>query len=232
MKIAIMQPYFFPYIGYFQLISAVDKFVIYDDVNFINKGWINRNNILVGGKSVLITFPLKESSQNKKIHDINTIRDIKVIEKLLKTISTNYKKAPYFDQVFEMIHQIFMTVSSSIAEFNLLQLKLVCNYLEITAQFVNSSSLYNNDNLKGEERIVDICIQEKAEIYINPIGGVELYNKNSFKKNDIKLLFIKSQEIQYKQFKNPFVPWLSIIDVLMFNSVEQTKEILKKYQLV
>lgn len=227
-----MQPYFLPYIGYFQLISSVDKFVIFDDVNYIKRGWINRNNILVSGKSVLITLPLNESSQNKKIHDIDTIRDMKVIEKLLKTIVMNYKKAPYFDQVFNLIQQIFMTASSSIAEFNLLQLKSICKYLEVDTQFVNSSRLYNNADLKGEERIVDICIQEKADVYINPIGGVELYNRNSFERNDIKLFFIKSKAIEYKQFNQPFVPWLSIIDVLMFNSVEQTKEILKKYQLV
>jgi hypothetical protein len=232
MKIAIMQPYFFPYIGYFQLIASVDKFVLFDDVNYINKGWINRNNILVEGKPVLITLPLNKASQNKKIHEIETTADRKVVEKLLKTIFMNYRKAPYFDSVFLIIQQIFETTQSSIAEFNLIQLKSICSYLEIPTQIVYSSRLYSNTHLKGEERIIDICLQELAEVYINPIGGIDLYHRDMFEKNGIQLSFIKPLSTEYNQFQHQFVPWLSIIDVLMFNSVTQSKEILKQYQLV
>ena len=232
MKIAVMQPYFFPYVGYFQLIAAVDKFVVFDDVNYINRGWINRNNILVGGKSVLVTLPLKEVSQNKKIYEIDTTSDAKLIDKLVKTVMMNYKKAPFFEPVFTLIQQIFSNKSGSIAELNTIQLKSICAYLNIGSHLVTSSRFYNNDHLKGQDRIMDICNQENADIYINPIGGTELYKRENFEQKGIQLFFIKSQMIEYRQFNHPFVPWLSIIDVLMFNSVEQTREILKQYQLV
>jgi hypothetical protein len=232
MKIAIMQPYFFPYIGYFQLIASVDKFILLDDANYIKKGWINRNYILDRGKSIMITLPLSKASQNKKIHEIEITADRKVVEKLLKSISMNYRKAPYFEAVFLIIQQIFATTQSSIAEFNLIQLRSICSYLEIPAQIISSSRLYNNTHLKGEIRIIDICIQELADVYINPIGGIDLYHRDMFEKNGIQLSFIKPLSTEYNQFQHQFVPWLSIIDVLMFNSIEQSKEILKQYQLV
>jgi len=232
MTIAIMQPYFFPYIGYFQLIAAVDKFVIYDDVNYINRGWINRNNVLVDGKSALVTLPLKGASQNKKIYEIDVNNEGKEINKLLKTISIAYKKAPFFNPVFDLIEHIFAEPSKNIAAFNIRQLKLICNYCGITTHFIDSSRIYSNSNLKGPDRILDICIQESATRYINPIGGTELYDKNSFNKNGIDLLFIKSLLTEYKQLNHLFVPWLSIIDVLMFNSKEQTLDLLRNYELV
>lgn len=231
MKIAIMQPYFFPYLGYFQLIAAVDKFIIYDDVNYINKGWINRNNILVGGKPTLITLPLKEASQNRRIYEIDISPEKKVVDKLLKTLVMNYKKAPYFEPVYALIQQIFSNTSCSIAEFNLNQITSICTYLEINTQIIPTSRPYDNHQLKGEERIIDICIRERAEVYINPIGGVELYDSRKFEENGIKLFFIESPMIEYSQFNQPFVPWLSIIDVLMFNSVDQTSQFIKQYQL-
>lgn len=232
MKIAVMQPYFFPYIGYFQLIDSVDKFVIFDDVNYINRGWINRNNILVGGKSALMTLPLRDASQNKKIYEIDTTSDMKLIDKLLKTIMMNYKKAPFFEPAFALIQQIFSGTPSSIAQFNTIQLKSICSYLKIDTKVVTSSRIYNNSHLKGQERIIDICAQEAADVYINPIGGVDLYERSRFEENGIQLFFIKSQMIDYLQFDHLFVPWLSIIDVLMFNSVDQIRQILKQYQLV
>jgi hypothetical protein len=232
MKIAIMQPYFFPYIGYFQLIAAVDKFIVFDDVNYINRGWVNRNNILIGGKAVLITMPLQEASQNKKIHDISISFDRKTGDKLMKTILMNYKKAPYFEQVYKLLHKIFLMETGSIAEFNLTQLQIICAYLLIDTEIIPSSRLYNNNDLKGEERIIDICKKEKADEYINPIGGVELYDRKKFEASGVKLFFIKSLMVEYSQFNHPFVPWLSIIDVLMFNSIEQTRKILNEYQLV
>src|SRR5258708_10595741 len=232
MKIAVMQPYFFPYMGYFQLIYAVDKFIIYDDVNYINRGWINRNNVLVNGKPFLVTLPLKEASQNKKIREIAVTDDRKAIDKLLKTIATNYKRAPYFEPVYELVHQIFDHSTKSVAEFNLRQLKSVCRYIEINTKIEDSSVFYNNAHLKGEDRIVDICVCESARVYINPIGGVELYHRNLFEEKDIKLFFLKTTMTEYSQFDNPFIPGLSIIDVLMFNSVDQIKMMLKQFQLI
>ncbi len=227
-----MQPYFFPYIGYFQLISSADKFILYDDVNYINRGWINRNNVLVDGKSSLITLPLKGASQNKLIYEVDIENEGKGIEKLIKTIHFNYKKAPHFDRVIPLIEGAFENASKNIAEFNFLELKLVCNYLGIETHIESTSRSYNNSNLKGAERILDICLRESAKVYINPIGGTELYQKEAFVERGIDLFFLKPMLTEYKQFNQSFVPWLSIIDVLMFNTIEQTKQLLKQYQLV
>lgn len=232
MKLAIMQPYIFPYIGYFQLINAVDKFVIYDDVNFINRGWINRNRILVNGKDSLFTIPLKEASQNKLINEIEVNWDSNWKNKWLKTLEQSYKKAPYFEAILPLIQATLASEKLIFSEIIVENLQLICTYLGIGTQIVPSSSIYQNTQLKAQERILDICLQEQANHYINPIGGMELYNKEVFAEKQIQLNFIKTQAIQYPQFKNEFVPWLSIVDVLMFNSVEDIKSYLDKYELI
>lgn len=232
MKIAIMQPYIFPYIGYFQLINAVDKFIIYDDVNFINKGWINRNRILVNGKDSLFTIPLKEASQNKLINSIEVNWDSAWKSKFLKTIEQSYKKAPYYQQVLPLIEGLLNTEKSIFSEIIFENLTQVCQYLEIKTEIVPSSSIYHNTHLKAQERIIDICVQEKTDTYINPIGGLELYDKAAFQAIGKELFFIKSKAIRYTQFKNEFVPWLSIIDILMFNSPEHISTLLNDYELV
>jgi hypothetical protein len=232
MKLAIMQPYIFPYIGYFQLINAADKFVIYDDVNFINRGWINRNRILVNGKDSLFTIPLKDASQNKLINEIDTNWDAAWKNKFLKTIEQSYKKAPFYKEGLEIIEKTFTIeeLNTSSVIFN--NLKVICEYLDIKTELVASSTIYQNTDLKAQERILDICLQEKANHYINPIGGLELYDKAYFESKNIKLNFIKAKPVVYSQFKNEFVPWLSMIDVLMFNSKEKIQEFLKEYELV
>jgi hypothetical protein len=232
MKLGIMQPYIFPYIGYFQLINAVDKFVMYDDVNFINKGWINRNRILNNGKDYLFTIPLKEASQNKLINEIEVNWDEAWKSKFLKTLEQCYKKAPFYQEVLPIIEQTISFDNEVISKVIENNLRLICHYLEIKTEIISSSDIYKNTHLKAQERILDICIQEKATQYINPIGGLELYNKEFFEAKNIKMDFIKSRPIEYKQYKNDFVPWLSMIDVLMFNSKEQIKEFLDNYELV
>lgn len=232
MKLAIMQPYFFPYIGYFQLINAVDTFVIYDDVNYINKGWINRNNILVNGKSNLITFPLKNASQNKLINETEISEGIKNAEKLLKTIELNYKKAPFFKEIYYVLADIILLKSADIATFNLKGINAICNYLSVSTKIVSTSAIYNNTHLKAQHRILDICKQEAATHYINPIGGMEIYSKELFVNSGILLNFIKAKPFEYKQFKNEFVPWLSIIDVMMFNAPDNIKKMLNQYELI
>lgn len=232
MKIAIMQPYIFPYIGYFQLINAVDKFIIYDDVNFINKGWINRNRILVNGKDSLFTIPLKEASQNKLINSIEVNWDNAWKSKFLKTIEQSYKKAPHYQQVLPLIEGLLNTEKSIFSEIIFENLTQICQYLGIKTEIVPSSRIYQNTHLKAQERIIDICVQEKSDTYINPIGGLELYDKAIFQAIGKELFFIKSKAIRYTQFKNEFVPWLSIIDILMFNNPEQISTLLNDYELV
>jgi WbqC-like protein family len=232
MKLAIMQPYIFPYIGYFQLINAVDKFVIYDDVNFINKGWINRNRILNNGQDSLFTIPLKEASQNKLINEIEVNWDESWKNKFFKTLEQCYKKAPFYQDVLPIIEETLAVNNEVISKVIENNLRLTCKYLEIKTEIIASSSIYQNNHLKAQERILDICLQEKTDHYINPIGGIELYDKDFFAAKNIKLSFIKAQPIEYKQFKNEFVSWLSIMDILMFNSKENIKVFLNNYELI
>ena len=231
MRLAIMQPYIFPYIGYYQLIGAVDKFVIYDDVNFINKGWINRNNILVNEKAFLFTVPLKEASQNKLIREID-IADAAWGKKLLKTIEQAYKKAPFFQTIHELVSQVVLGETGNISVLCRLSLEKVMEYLGLQTLLVPSSTIYSNTHLKAQERILDICRVENATNYINPIGGMEIYTRELFNQAGIKLNFLRSGAVEYKQFKNQFVPSLSIIDVLMFNSKDEIKKMLDIFDLV
>lgn len=227
-----MQPYFLPYIGYFQLINAVDKFIAYDDVNFIKKGWINRNYILVGQTKGLFTVSLKSVSQNNLINGIELSDDKKWRDKLLKTIEINYKKAPQFYSCFTLIESILLNSELTISNYNLNALKSVCNYLNISTEIEFSSKLFNNQKLKGEDRIIDCCMIEGATHYINPIGGVELYSKERFTKNKIEISFLKSETISYPQYDNDFVSDLSILDVLMFNKRERVIDFLNNYKLL
>jgi hypothetical protein len=232
MKIAIMQPYFLPYIGYFQLINAVDIFVIYDDVNYIKKGWINRNTVLVNGKGFLFNIPLQEVSQNKTINQIS-IEDNSIWKKnLLKTITLSYKKAPFFNDVFPIIINIIEHDEKNLAKFITHSLREICTFLSISTTFLNSTEIGKNNDLKAQNKIIEICKKQEADTYINAIGGIALYDKDDFIKNGISLNFIKPNEIIYSQFKNEFIPWLSIIDVLMFNSSEQIKNFLVQYDLI
>jgi len=231
MRIAIMQPYFLPYIGYFQLINAVDKFIFYDDVSFINKGWINRNRILLNGKDHLFTIALKSASQNKLI---NQIEICKQNNKIVKTIKQAYSKAPYFKDVFTLIQQVFdkMNETKSISKIAEISVKMVSNYLNLSTFFITSSEKYSyTQNLYREKRLIDICQENGANIYINSSSGKILYNHESFKENGIKLFFIKNNINTYKQFNNDFIPRLSIIDVMMFNDKKTITEFLNNYEI-
>jgi hypothetical protein len=232
MKVAIMQPYFLPYISYFQLINAVDVFVIYDDVNYIKKGWINRNTILLNGKGFLFNIPLQEMSQNKAINQIHIEENSKWKKKLLKTITLSYKKAPFFAEVFPIIENIIEQEEKNLAKFITYSLTEICNFLSIKTNIVISSDIEKNNNLKGQHKIIEICKKVRGDNYINAIGGVVLYDKDVFLKCDISLSYIKSNTIIYSQFKNEFIPWLSIIDIMMFNSAKQIKNFLSQYDLI
>jgi len=229
MTIAIMQPYLFPYIGYWQLINTVDTYVVYDDVNYMKKGYINRNNILVGGKSQLFTLELIGASQNKLINEIRIGGNS---EKIIKTIKQSYIKAPYFDKVFPMIENILNNQENNLARFIGYSLEKISNYLEINTKFIYSSDIEKDNNLKAGDKLIAISKILNASQYINAIGGQELYEKDIFKKEGIELNFLETEIIEYKQFKNDFIPYLSIIDMMMFNSVENIKDMLTRYDVV
>lgn len=232
MKLAIMQPYFLPYLGYFQLIHAVDKFVIYDDVNFINKGWINRNAILAGDKALLFTIPLKDASQNRLIGEIALSADQVWKKKLIKSIQQYYRKAPYFEEVFPIIDRVINYDAQNISDLNRNGIFEINKYLGITTTIVPHSDVYNNTHLKAQNRILDICRQENATTYINPSGGIDLYDPQVFEKAGIQLYFLKAGLPAYNQSSPEFIAGLSIIDVLMYNSIENIHIMLNAYQLI
>jgi len=230
MKLAIMQPYLFPYIGYFQLMNAADEFVLYDNIEFTKKGWINRNRILVNGGPEYFTLPLKKGSDylnidQRKLADTFSAEKIK----LLRRISEAYRKAPYFETVFPEIQNIINCGEENLFLFIKQSIEIVCKYLDITTKIIVSSTLPIDHALKAQDKVLAICRSLNANQYINPIGGVELYSKEIFAQNDIELNFIEAKPVEYRQYDNEFVPWLSIIDVLMFNPANEVKEMLKAF---
>lgn len=232
MKIAIMQPYLFPFIGYFQLINAVDKFIILDDVSYIMRGWINRNRILVNGKDHFITIPLKQASQNKAINDTFISDDNKWQSKLLKSIEFAYKRAPQFNNVFPLFENIIQNPERNISIFIYHTLLNLTQFLGIQTQIIASSTIYNVKHLKAQERIIDICLKEKAVQYINSWGGIDLYSNEQFRRYQIDLRFLKTLPFEYKQFSGEFKPSLSIIDVMMFVEKKEILFALNNYDLV
>ena len=232
MKVAIMQPYFFPYIGYFQLINSVDEFIIYDNIQYTKKGWINRNRILVEDSDKLITLPLKKDSDYLDIVNRKLSDDwVKEKTKLLNQISTAYKKAPHYKDVYELIQNCVNYNDLNLFNFINNSVGKICDYIGIYTKIIISSTINIDHTLKSQDKVIAICKTLKADKYINTIGGIQLYDKEIFKQYGIELNFIQSNPINYKQYNNTFVPWLSIIDVLMFNPKEVINNFVNSYTL-
>lgn len=232
MKLGIMQPYFMPYIGYWQLMNYVDKYVIYDDVNFIKGGWINRNRILLNGNPSFFNIPMIGASSNKLINQIDVNLDKHVLGKKLRTLEAAYEKAPQFPNVYPLLEKILGSEIENLAEYISNSIYLVSEYLGISTKFIVSSSLEKNCSLRGQEKVISICEILGADEYCNAIGGKELYSKQEFQRHNITLKFLESDRISYKQFDNEFQPNLSLIDVMMFNSQKEIQQMLMKYRLI
>lgn len=232
MRVGIMQPYFLPYIGYWQLMNAVDKYVIYDDVTFIKGGWINRNRILVNSQPVYFNISLIGASPNTLIQDIEVHFDARMMKRRLKTLEMAYKKAPYYPQVFPMAEEILTYEEKKLVPYLMHSFEVICEYLDIRTEFVVSSAMVKSPGLKGQERVLDICERLGATEYYNAIGGQKLYEFEPFRKRGIELKFLKTEDIRYMQLKHDFVPSLSILDVMMFNSKEEMYQMLQKYSLL
>lgn len=233
MKIAIMQPYLFPYIGYFQLINIADKFVIHDDVQYIKGGWINRNRILVNGTDFLFTFSIKNDSTflniNQRYFTENFDKD-KI--KFLKIIESAYGKAPFYTSTKNLLDFVLSINEKNISKMIMQSLIVISNYLDINTEFYMSSVIHENNTLKGEERVIHINQCLKSNHYINSIGGQNLYSQEKFEKHGMKLSFLQPKLVEYHQLDNQFIPWLSIIDVLMFNDKNKVKKMLNEYTLI
>lgn len=229
MTLGIMQPYFMPYIGYWQLMAAVDKYVVYDDVNYIKGGWVSRNNILMNGQAHLFTITLNGASPNKHFNEIEVRDDFKKFRNMLQSC---YSKAPYYKEIMPVLEQVFGYENRNLGAFLYHSYQEILDYLGIDTELILSSTIEKNNELRAGEKVKHICNLLDADAYYNAIGGQELYDVDDFAQSGITLKFVKTHPISYTQYKNDFVPNLSIIDVLMFNGKEGTNKLLKEFSLV
>lgn len=244
MKLAIMQPYFMPYIGYFQAMAAVDKYLLYDKVAFIKKGWINRNRIYIQNVGTqFITIPLKNKSSFTNISDVQIDNTTDWRSKMLNLIYYNYKRSLFFDVVYPLMENSIKQSSELISEYNFVVLNQIATFLDINTPIElctdpmyegieEQLAKYDDSLLRKYDRIKFICQANNADNYINPIGGQDLYDKKVFAEHGIKLSFVQTEQFAYPQFAPEFIPNLSIIDVLMHNGKEGTKQLLNAYKLI
>lgn len=228
MNLAVMQPYLFPYIGYFQLIYASDLFLLYDDVSYIKQGFINRNSILSPNGVTRFTVPVPGASSNKLISELEFSEDV---TKVLRTIAQSYSKAPFFDEVFPIIEQAMTTKDRSIASICVQSYEAIFAYLGLTRRLMKTSDLEYDRSASARDRLIALCHQFEADCYINAPGGRVLYSKSDFSESGIELRFIQSLPVKYNQGTDGYVPNLSIIDVLMNCSPKKVVSLLEQYDL-
>lgn len=219
MKVAIMQPYFFPYVGYFQLMAAVDLFIVYDNIKYTKKGWINRNRMLQRGKDVMFSLPLRNDSDSLDIRDRALAADFNR-DKLLNQLRGAYAKAPNFTEVFPVIEGAVRHADGRLFAYLHNALARTCEHLGLVTPVRVSSTVDIDHGLKSQDKVIAIAKAVGATSYVNAIGGLELYEREAFHAQGLELQFIRSRPFEYHQFGDPFVPWLSIIDTLMFNSLD------------
>jgi hypothetical protein len=229
--LGIMQPYFLPYLGYWQLLAAVDRFVVYDNIQYAKKGWINRNRFLRNGTDAFFTVPLKKGSDFLNVVDRSIADDFDPAT-LLNPLAAAYRKAPYFDAVFPLVESIVAAAPRHLFEYLHHSLVATARYLDIRTPIVVSSTVPIDHALKGEAKVMALCTALGATRYVNAIGGRELYSAPAFAGRGIELKFIQSRPMAYAQYGQPFVPGLSIVDVMMFNSRDAVRAMLGEYDLV
>lgn len=229
MKLGIMQPYFMPYIGYFQLMKAVDKYVVYDDVNYIKSGWANRNHILINGEKEMFTVTLQKASQNKLFNEIVIGDDFK---KLMKTLQMNYSRAINFDQTMVLMERIISFPNKQLAVFIANSFREILSYLSVETEILMSSEIPKDNSLRGKDKIIQICEILGADTYYNAVGGKNLYDQEEFREHGITLNFVDSLPQVYSQLHTrEFVSGLSMVDVLMNNTKDEVNRLLDSFQL-
>jgi hypothetical protein len=234
-SLAVMQPYFLPYIGYFQLIHCVDEFVLYDDVQYMKGGWVNRNRILENGRPSFITLPVEKGSLSDTIADkkLSRLTWERTKRKLIKRLYSCYGTAPNQAVILPLVEEILDFEEDDLAAFLENSLKIVCSYIGITTPMLRSSRLpESHGHLRGGDRLLNICMERRAAIYVNAIGGQDLYSKGEFFANGIRLKFLRPEPSPYPQHTAEHVPLLSILDVMMFRSRDAIQGMLNEYSMV
>jgi hypothetical protein len=232
MRLAIMQPYFLPYIGYFHLIAAVDTLVVYDNIKYTKKGWINRNRFLRNGEDATFSLPLRGASDFLDIRDRELAHTFDR-DRLLNQLLSAYRRAPQFEKTAPLIEQIVLYQEQNLFKYIQHSIVSVCTHIGIAVETQISSQIPIDHDLTKEDKVLAVCKALGASTYVNAIGGTGLYSKDAFAAEGIELRFVKPKPINYNQFDTGFVPWLSIIDVMMFNPLEQVRDrIMHDYELV
>lgn len=232
MKLGIMQPYFLPYIGYFQLIASVDQFIVYDNIKYTKKGWINRNRMLLNGTDAIFSLPVKKGSDSSDVVARELATEFDRI-KLLNQFKGAYGRAPQFELTYPVLERIVQYDEANLFRYIHHSIVRLCEHLGIKTEIRISSEIGINRDLKGQDKVLALCKAAGADTYINTIGGLELYAKDDFRIQGINLRFIKGRPFEYVQFVAPFVPWLSIVDVLMFNPLNTVRShINENYELI
>ena len=219
MKIGIMQPYFLPYMGYFQLIREVDIFVLTDDYEFSKGGWINRNRIIQNNEVKYLTIPLKAASDYSKISE-RVISENYSGLKSLNALKNSYKAKEYFDENSIIMEKIFLNQDRNLFSFIKQSIKILSEVFNFNTKTVLTSDFSLNPNLSGQEKIIKICHDLDASCYVNLPGGKSLYEPEEFLQSGIDLRFLKPKLTPYSQGKVEFTPNLSIIDVLFNDGIK------------
>ena len=238
MKLGIMQPYLFPYVGYFSLIKYTDKWIVFDTVQYIEKGWMNRNQIIHPTKPEATYFivPLKKHPRETLIKDVEINQNENYIERINGQFSAAYKKrrAPYYSEVMEIINSCFSKEKKSLSQLNICSLHSVCKYLGIPFNYdiFSKMNLDINPVHDAGEWALNISKALHAKEYVNPPGGVDIFDRKKFDDANIALNFLKINFTPYDQKKANFIEGLSILDLMMFNSPEKINEMLDNYILI
>ena len=222
-----MQPYFLPYLGYFQLIQNSNIFIVADEYQFTTRGWINRNRAILNNQ--ISTFTIPVSAAGKKIND-KMIADMESTRSLKRRMIQSYKNSPNFADTVLLLDSIFSLNDVSLEVYIHNSIQHICKYLKIDTRILKLSELNYNRNLEGEDRVVSICKNLGATKYLNPEGGKNIYNGESFARAELELEFIEHKPIEYVQNFPGFTPRLSVVDsIFMLNSRITMEEHLKSF---
>ncbi len=236
MKIAIMQPYFAPYLGYISLIKHTDEFILFDTVQFIRHGWIERNRILKQNEGWLyIQVPLEKHSRGTLIKDLKINNEIDWKKKILSQLIIYKKTAPNYYKVISLLNEVFEKEYTSVVYFIKMLLEKICAYLGFpkTLPIFSEMDLEIEEAKMPDEWALNICKKLGSNItYINPIGGLDFFDREKYTKNNIQIYFQKMNLKPYIQRRNNFQSGLSIVDVLMFNSIEEINKMLSEFELL
>jgi hypothetical protein len=227
MKVGVMQPYFLPYPGYFQLIAAVDVFILYDNIKYVKNGWINRNRLCRDGEAATFSLPLKHASDRLDVCERELAAEFKP-DKLINQIKGAYRCAPQFDSVLPLFERIARHADSNLFGFLHHSICAICAFLGLDTEIRISSKVEIDHTLRKQDKVLALCRAAGARIYVNAIGGMELYSPEDFRRQGIELKFLRSKPFEYPQLGKPFVPLLSILDAFMFNPIERVRACIRE----